>query len=228
MLNQSSQIQRDPNCIDFGIGQPQLEILPRELLWKASQGLLARPNNAALNYGHPKGEGAFRYELANFLSPSYGCSIDPDSLFTSNGCSQALHLIAHLFAQPGQTVLVEEPTYFLAHQIFRDRGLKLVGVPLQDGGVDLKALEKLVKKHKPALFYTIPVFQNPTGHTTSSEKREQVVKLADKHNFLVVADEVYQLLAYTTSPPPSYARHLDSERVLAVGSFSKILTLHCM
>jgi 2-aminoadipate transaminase len=223
MLAESSQVQTDPNCIDFGIGQPQLELLPTELLWQATQGVMARPNRAALNYGHPKGEGLFRRELARFLSPSYGTALDPDLLFATNGCSQALHLIANLFAEPGQTVLVEEPTYFLAHQLFRDRGLKLVGVPLLKDGVDLEALERLASKHKPALFYTVPVFQNPTGHTTSAAKRSAVVELASKHDFLVVADEVYQLLSYAQNPPPSYASFVQTERVLAVGSSSKIL-----
>lgn len=220
---ESSQIVSDPSVIDFGIGQPQLDLLPRDLLWQASQTLLAQNDNRPLNYGHPQGDGRFRAALATFLAPAYGHTPDPSSLIASGGASQALSLIAQVFAQPGDTILVEEPAYFLAHQIFRDRGLKIVGVSLRPEGLDLKALERAVKKHKPKFFYTIPAFQNPTGQIMSEETRQEVLRLAQKHNFLIVADEVYQLLYYRTLPPPPFASFLDSELVLSVGSFSKIL-----
>jgi len=223
MISERTQIKTEAGVIDFGIGQPQLEILPRDLLWRAAQSTLSEQDNSSLNYGHPKGDGRFRHGLAQFLQPHYGTTLDPDLIFTTNGSSQALHLIAHLFAETGDTILVEEPAYFLAHQIFRDRGLNLVGVPMEEDGPDLKALEKLAKKHKPSLFYTIPVFHNPTGISTSTEKKLESVNLAQKHGFLLVCDEVYQLLHYGAPPPPSYAAYVDSEVVLAVGSFSKIL-----
>jgi DNA-binding transcriptional MocR family regulator len=81
----------------------------------------------------------------------------------------------------------------------------------------------LVKEHKPALFYTIPVYQNPTGVTSSQENRLAVIELAQKHGFLVVADEVYQLLNYSSVPPRPLGTYLESGVVLGVGSFSKIL-----
>ena len=223
MIAETTQIAVDPDCIDFGIGQPQLDLLPRELLWKASQAVLDDTSNTSLNYGHAKGDIRFRQALADFLAPDYGCRPDPAHFLTTNGASQALHLIANIYAKPGDTVLVEEPTYFLAQQIFEDRGLKVVSVKLGPDGIDLKDLAKLAKKHKPALVYTIPVFQNPTGVTASLENRRELVALAQKWGFLIVADEVYQLLNYTETPPPALAGFVDSEVVLSVGSFSKIL-----
>jgi 2-aminoadipate transaminase len=223
MLFETTQIQADPDTIDFGIGQPQLELLPRELMWKASQAILSETENTSLNYGHPKGDGRLRVALASFLAPSYRSVIDPGSFVTTGGASQALNLIAQVFAKPGDTILVEEPTYFLAHRIFRDRGLKVVGVPLTEEGLDLGALEAAAKKHKPAFFYTIPVHQNPTGLTMGAERRRAVLDLAKKNGFLLVADEVYQLLTYVGAPPKPFAAYLESEVVLSVGSFSKIL-----
>lgn len=220
---ESAQIQADPSCIDFGIGQPQLDLLPCDLLRRASQTLLARHPYSYLNYGHGKGDGRFRTALADFLSAPYGARQDPSLIFSTGGASLALHLIACTLAQPGDTVLVEEPTYFLVPQIFRDHGLKLVGVPIDGDGVNLERLEAAIKKHRPKFFYTIPVFQNPTGHTTSEEKKKRVLEFADRHDFLVVADEVYQLLHYSIRPPAPYANYLHSERVVSVGSFSKIL-----
>lgn len=222
-LEETTQIKIDPEVIDFGIGQPQLETLPRELLWNAVQRTLSQIDNTSLNYGHPKGDLRFRTALSSYLTPTYGQTVQPGSLLATAGASQALDLVAGTFAKPGDTVLVEEPTYFLAHQIFRDRGLKIVSVPLAPDGVDLEVLVKLVKKHKPAFFYTIPIFQNPTGISTSLEKKRELVVLAQNYGFLLVADEVYQLLYYSKFPTPPLANFIDSEAVISIGSFSKIL-----
>ncbi|MCA9776826.1 MAG: PLP-dependent aminotransferase family protein, partial [Candidatus Eremiobacteraeota bacterium] len=187
MIAETTQIAADPDSIDFGIGQPQQDLLPRELLWKATQAVLNETDNSSLNYGHAKGDIRFRQALSDFLTPGYGCRPDPADFLTTNGASQALHLIANIYAKPGDTVLVEEPTYFLAQQIFEDRGLKVVSVKLGNDGIDLKELAKLAKKHKPALLYTIPVFQNPTGVTATLENRRELVELAQKWGFLIVA-----------------------------------------
>lgn len=212
---ETTQLRTDPEAVDFGVGQPQLSLLPRELLAQAAAAALGAGDHAPLNYGHPKGDGLLRHSLAEFLSPRYRVEVNPDHFVTTNGASQALHMVAHIFAQPGDTVLVEEPTYFLAHQILCDRGLKLVGVPVGD----MKALQQAAREHRPAFFYTIPVFQNPTGRTLSPAEREQLLKIAEEENFLVVADEVYQLLSYTEEPPPP----LRGRPVISIGSFSKIL-----
>lgn len=222
-LVESGQFQTDPGVIDLGIGQPQLELLPRSLMRQASELLLSEPDMTPLNYGHGKGDGRFRLALAQFLEQGYGVPVSPDLLMATNGCSGALHLIAHKLAQPGDTVLVEEPTYFLAHKIFSDRGLKLVGVPMKEDGVCLESLEAAVARHRPKFFYTIPVYQNPSGITLSQSKRAALVELARTRNFLIVADEVYQLLGYGQPPPPPMAAWLESDVVFSVGSFSKIL-----
>lgn len=220
---ESSQIVNDPSVIDLGIGQPELEILPKELAWRAAQRLLSDPDMRPLNYGHPKGDGDFRQALSRFLAPYYQHKPAPDSFIATNGASQALYFLTRELTKPRQTILVEEPTYFLALEIFRGANLKIVGVPTGESGVDLEKLASLAKKHKPVFFYTIPTFHNPTGRTTPQETRASVVELAKTHNFKVVADEVYQALAYSSSPPPPYAQYLPSDVVISVGSFSKIL-----
>ena len=126
-------------------------------------------------------------------------------------------------AKPGDTVFVEEPSYFLAFQIFRDHGLNIVGIPVDDEGLCVDALQRELASHKPAFLYTIPSYHNPGGQSTSDERRKQIVELATLHDFLIVADEVYQLLYYFDPPPPAYGTVTASERVVSLGSFSKIL-----
>jgi DNA-binding transcriptional MocR family regulator len=120
-------------------------------------------------------------------------------------------------------VFVEEPTYFLALRIFADHRLRVVGLPTDEHGLVIEALEDELKRQRPALFYTIPAHQNPSGATLPLERRRRLVELSQQHGFLVLADEVYHCLSYGDPPPPPLASFVDSGTVLSLGSFSKIL-----
>ncbi len=117
---------------------------------------------------------------------------------------------------------MEEPTYFLALNIFRDHGLQVVGIPIDGDGIRIDALQYALVQHRPAFLYTIPSFQNPSGTTMSAARREQLMAVSRTHDLLVVADEVYQLLDFGTRPPPPLAAYVHTARVLSIGSFSKI------
>jgi 2-aminoadipate transaminase len=209
--------------INFGIGQPSADLLPVELVKQASQSCFVDAQPFELNYGVTQGDQRFLDSLAGFLTASYGSATTPDELFVTGGNSQALDLVSVVFANPGDTVFVEEPSYFLAFQIFHDHGLKLVGIPVDDDGLSVDALQRALETHKPAFLYTIPSYHNPGGQCTTEARRRQIVELAEEHDFLVVADEVYQLLHYYDAPPPAYGTMSSSERVVSLGSFSKIL-----
>jgi DNA-binding transcriptional MocR family regulator len=190
---------------------------------EASESFLREAHPHELNYGVLQGDERFLGSLARYLEGAYGSPVDPSSLFVSGGNSQALDLVSTLFSKPGDTVFVEEPSYFLAFQIFRDHGLKLVGVPTDGDGMRMDALEALLADHDPTLVYTIPSYHNPGGHCLSASRRTRLVELSREHGFLVVADEVYQLLNYSGEPPPALGTMVESDTVLSLGSFSKIL-----
>lgn len=218
----NTQIVVPDDMIHFGIGQPGPSVLPVDLMKQASDHCLTRGDPLMLNYGPEQGDGPFLEALAGFLSPAYGFSVDPLSLMVVGGASHALDIVATFFTQPGDIVVVEEPTYFLAHRIFRDYGLEIVTVPVDEDGLIVEALAEILTHHKPAFVYTIPVYQNPSGVTLSAKRRQQLVELSEQHDFLILADEVYQLLNYTDTPPPPLAAMTETERVLSIGSFSKI------
>jgi len=209
--------------INFGIGQPSADLLPVDIVRQASQSFFAGAEPFELNYGVTQGDERFLDSLAGFLTKSYGVPAASSELFVTGGNSQALDMVSALFANPGDTVFVEEPSYFLAFQIFRDHGLNIVGIAVDEDGLSVDALQQALQKHKPAFLYTIPSYHNPGGQCTTGERRQRVVELAEKHDFLVVADEVYQLLYYYDAPPPAYGTMADSQRVISLGSFSKIL-----
>lgn len=209
--------------IELGVGHPTLEMLPLEFMQQAAAHRFAQGDPSFLQYGAEWGDGALRTELAAFLTGQYALPVDPEELFISGGVSQALDLVCAMFTQPGDTIIVEDPTYFLALDIFRGHRLTIVAAPVDGHGLDVDALAALVRTHRPRLVYTIPTHQNPTGATLSAERREQLVRLAQEHDVLIVADEVYHLLTYGDAPPPSLAAHVGTGQVISLGSFSKIL-----
>ena len=212
-----------PGVIDLGLGHPSLSLLPQELLAQAAQHRFALDDRDALQYGSEQGGPGMRRALAAFLTAEYATRVSADGLMITNGVSQALDMICTVFTHPGDVVLVEEPTYFLALRIFADHGLRVVSAPMDGDGLIPDALEALLAEHRPRLLYTIPTHQNPSGISMSAARRMEVLALCRSHNALLVADEVYHLLTYTGSPPPPFAAHANDPAVLSLGSFSKIL-----
>lgn len=222
-MNQILQSPIPPHIIDLGVGNPAPDLLPLDLLRQVAAQALAQGDSAPLQYGYEAGDVRFRAPLAAFLGEQYGQPVDPGQLFVSNGVSQALDLICTLHAQPGDVVFVEEPTYFLALRIFADHRLRVVGLLTDEHGLVIEALEEALAQQRPALLYSVPTHQNPSGATLSSNRRRRLVELSREHNFTVLADEVYHCLSYEEPPPPPLASFANSGTVLSLGSFSKIL-----
>ena len=223
-LYKINQIDTPPDFIDLGRGDPDHALLPLELLKSSADTYFSNGERRSLQYGTEQGDGYFRRELADFLSNEKETPVDPEFLFITSGASSALDLICTLFTRPGDVILVEEPTYFLALRIFQDHGLKIVPVPTDQDGLCLEGLEATIIEHQPKLIYLIPVFQNPSGRTLPQARRENLVELARQYNLLIVADEVYHLLAYTLTPPPPFASYSGQEKhVISLNSFSKVL-----
>jgi DNA-binding transcriptional MocR family regulator len=209
--------------INLSIGQPSADLLPVDLVGAASHKFFDIAQPLELNYGVLEGDGRFLDSLAMFLTENYDSPTIAEQLFVTGGNSQGMDLASFVFANAGDTVFVEEPSYFLAFQIFRDHGLEIVGIPTDEDGLCIDSLRQALELHKPAFLYTIPSYHNPGGHCTSEERRRAIVELACEKDFLIVADEVYQLLYYSQPPPPAYGTMTDSDKIVSLGSFSKIL-----
>ena len=182
-------------------------------------------NDGPFMFGHP----VFLDALAAFLSGEYQREVQAGTLMSTGGASMGIDLCARAHAAEGDYAISEAPTFYLAHQMFRERGLKLREVALEPDGMDLDALEKTVVElaGKCKLVYTVPVHHNPTGVTMSQPKRERLVAMARKYNFYVVADEAYQLLNFQPDVPGVsplfYEDAPDNPRVLSVGTLSKLI-----
>lgn len=208
----------EQGTINFSVGQPSADLLPLAMLQGACERFFAGAQPLELNYGERQGDVRFREALAAFLGNATSAS-----LMLTAGISQALDFACSRLTRPGDTVFVEEPSYPYSFPIFRDHGLKIIGIPLDGQGMDLDQCERELAVHRPKLLYTIPAYNNPTGQTQSRERRERLVALSRKHGFIIAADEVYQLLHHGAPPPPSFGTLIEQGNVLSLGSFSKIL-----
>ncbi len=211
------QVTQPNHLIDLAVGHPEPGLLPTDLI---------RPlvvEQEYLAYGQQSGADAFRQKLSAWLTEDYSQPVSAEELLVTNGSSNALDMICTQLIQPGATILVEDPSYFIALKLFKARGFKVIPVPMDTEGVQLQALEQAIKIHKPAFIYTIPVFHNPTGITQPHHRRQDLVKLAKDHHCPLIADEVYQSLYFGDKPPAPLACYDRSAPVISIGSFSKIL-----
>lgn len=219
-----TQINIPPGVIDLGIGNPDLSLLPLEALHQSAEAYFTTGDPRPLQYGLEQGNSYFRLALAHFLTTVYSTLVDSDSLFVTSGASSALDLLCTLYTRPGDTIFVEEPSYFLALRIFEDRGLRVLPIPMDQDGLLIDALDDALAGSRPKFIYTIPTFQNPSGRTLSKSRRLELVERAGQEDFLIVADEVYHCLPYTQTPPEPLAAYAgEVEQVISVNSFSKIL-----
>ena len=185
-----------------------------------SKGLrrLAVHPRGLIGYGSPKGHEPLRQQLTRQLA-ELEIEAPPSQILLTHGASQGLDLLARRLTQPGDTVFVDDPGYSNLLSALRLRGLRLVGVPMTPTGPDVAVLEELLAQHQPRLYFTNTQLHNPTGASYSASNAFQVLRLAERHQFLVVEDNVSADLVPGRSITLAGADQL--RRVVYVGSFSK-------
>jgi 2-aminoadipate transaminase len=218
-------------ALPFIYGHVDPTLFPIDRIQAAAEQALRRYGVLALNYGAERGCGPLLTYLQEKLARDEQLTVGADGLMLTVGASGGLDAVCRLFTQPGDTVLVEAPSYHEALAIIRDFPVRIAAVPMDENGLVAEALaERLHELHSqgahPRLLYTIPSFQNPSGVTLSADRRPAMLELAQQYDLLIVEDDVYRDLAFEESPPPSlYALNGDDggQNVIRLGSFSKIL-----
>jgi 2-aminoadipate transaminase len=215
------------DMVKFNVGQPSPSILPLDIVKKGMQYTMSITDPSLLQYGNIPGYDKFRECFSDFLSKKYNSEVYNNELFITNGITHGITFICSLFLKTGSTIYVEEPTYFLAINIFKELGMKIVPIPIESDGINLEKLEEAIEMNGDSethMLYTIPTFHNPTSYTMSSEKRSRLSQIAEKYNnFMILADEVYQLLYFEDNAKPSLPLCYYSPKAISLGSFSKIL-----
>src|SRR5215213_5547110 len=213
-------LTEQPGMISFAGGLPAPELFDASGMRAAFAAALADgAAERSLQYSTTEGDPALRAAIAARLTKR-GLPSEAGQLLITSGSQQALTLIATVLLEPGDTVLVEEPSYLAALQAFRLAGATVVPVPCDDDGLDPEAAAVLAERHGARLLYTIPTFQNPTGRTLPRERREALVELSRRAGFWLLEDDPYGELRYRGQPLPTLAA-LD-DRVLSLSTLSKI------
>ena len=200
---------------------PDAGLLPLGPFWEEFV-LLRDELPALMQYGSAAGDPLLHSELEPLLKKR-GVHVSPEEIVVCGGATQGLALITQALTQPGETVIVEQPTYHGFLSILEANRVQPVGVPLTETGPQFDVLERLIVQHRPRFFYTVPNFHNPTGYCMSPECRRELLALAARYELLLVEDDTYGLISYLPEPPPALKKEDRQESVIYVGGLSKVL-----
>ncbi|MFN3986239.1 MAG: PLP-dependent aminotransferase family protein [Rhodocyclaceae bacterium] len=172
-------------------------------------------------YGSPAGYLPLREQLAQTFSEQF-CPVSPQQIITTNGAMHALELLVRALLRPGDTVLVEDPTYWNVLALFRSHGCTVVPVARDEHGLDLAAFESLARRHRPRLAFITTVLNNPLSQTLSHAQAHRLLAIAERENLLLIEDDIFR--AFDTAQSPCLAGMDGLQRVFQVGGFSKCVS----
>jgi len=215
----------NPEVISFAAGNPAPEAFPSEAIADITADIFKNEPIAALQYSISEGYAPLRGELKKTLGAKGVFNAEDDDIIITSGAQQVMEVMAKLMCNEGETIICESPTFIGSLNAFRSYNAKLVGVPMDDEGINADKLElALMDNPRTAFIYVIPNFQNPTGRTMSLARRQRVLQLAEKYNVLIVEDNPYGDLRFAGVDVPSIKELDKNRRVVYAGSFSKTLS----
>jgi 2-aminoadipate transaminase len=218
------KVTSEPGMIAFAGGSPAVDAFPCDEVKKLSAEILEENPVSALVYGVSEGYEPLRQTVKSWLKRRENVGTDDDSVIITAGGTQVMDIATRVLTSEGDTVICEEPSFIGSLNCFRSHGCKLVGVPIDDDGMNIEALEKAVKDNPNAKFiYTIPNFQNPGGTTLSLEKRKAMYKIAKDNDLVIVEDNPYGNLRVEGDEVPAIKSFDTDGIVIYAGTFSKIL-----
>lgn len=207
------------DLISFARGAPSADILPREAVREAAARALAGDWEKALSYGG----GAGHPGLCEWIAARHG-GLDPAQVMVTNGSLEAGAMLFSHLLEPGDRVIVEQPTYDRTLLLLQQLGAELVPVPLEADGLDLAALEEALAAGPVKLAHVIPNAHNPAGCTLSAAKRARLVELAAERGFWIFEDDPYRELPFEGEPLATMLSLDGAERVIHASSFSKTVS----
>lgn len=215
----------DPEVVSLSAGNPSPEAFPIEEIKEISSRLLEENPIGVLQYSVTEGYPQLRETLKEYMKSHHNVGRDFDDILITTGAQQIMDLATKSLVNEGDVVITEAPSFIGSLNTFRSYNAKLVGVKIDDDGMNMEELEKALQTHKNARFiYTIPNFQNPSGITMSLEKRKKMYELAKKYNVLILEDNPYGDLRYSGEYIPCIKSFDEDGIVLYAGSMSKVIS----
>src|SRR5271157_145834 len=216
------KVTEDPSIISFAGGLPNPKSFPVDAVASAAAKVLRENGESALQYSTTEGYLPLREYIAKRYA-GQGLKVDASEVLITNGSQQGLDLIGKIFLNKGDMVAVERPTYLAAIQSFGMYEPVFRDVPLQDDGIDIKALDRILSGNRIKMFYSVPSFQNPTGITYSREKRKQVADVLKSHDTVFIEDNPYGDIRFMGEDLPPMKYFLENDTI-TMGTFSKTVS----
>ena len=215
----------NPEIIAFAAGNPAAESFPVDYIKEKTSQILMQEPIKALQYGTTEGYAPLRDAVKDRLSSAFGIGKDFDETIITSGGQQGIELFCKVMCNEGDVVIAENPSFIGALNAFRSNGARIVGVDMEQDGMDIAKLEAALKSEPNAKFiYVIPTFQNPMGITTSLEKRKAIYALAKQYGVMILEDNPYGELRFGGSDVPTI-KSMDEDGLVAYsGSYSKVLS----
>lgn len=211
-----------PGMISFAGGNPAASALPDAQCAEIAQQVLAQDGKRILQYGATEGYAPFLESLHTYACQQLGC--DVPTVLPVTGSTQAMDLLVKALIDPGDVILVENPSFLGNMQCMRLYQARLVPVESDENGIIPEKLEEAMRLYHPKILYTIPTFQNPTGITLAADRRKPIAELAAKYGVVVAEDDPYRDLRYAGKALPSIKSFDKDGWVVFLGSFSKIIS----
>lgn len=213
----------NPETISFAGGNPAASSLRNEYVAELAHRVLMQDGKRILQYGATEGYPPLFESVAEYVKGA-GISVSPSEVLPVTGSTQGFDLICKAMLDPGDTVLVEEPTFLGAMHTMKLFQANIKTVAMDAEGLIPEDLEEKIARYRPKFVYTIPTFQNPTGRTLSLERRRRVAEIAARTKTLVIEDDPYRDLRYEGEPLPAIRSFDESGYVVYVVSFSKTVS----
>ncbi|MFW6034706.1 MAG: PLP-dependent aminotransferase family protein [Halothermotrichaceae bacterium] len=210
----------DPEIISFAGGLPNKELFPVADIQEAARSQFELAGKEILQYTTTEGYLPLRQYIADRYKENRGIEISPQNILITSGSQQALDLLAKIFLNKDDKVILEEPGYLGAIQAFSIYAPEFKTVPLHEDGLDIKSLKQVLGKYSPKLMYTVPNFQNPSGISYTEKNRKQVADLMRDKEMLIIEDDPYGDLRYVGENILSFKQIIPEQSIL-LGSFSK-------
>ncbi len=211
-----------PGMISFAGGNPSPAALPDDTVRLLSDEVLRANGKVLLQYGATEGYPPFVESLLQYVREMLKCDIP--AVLPVTGSTQAMDLLCKALIDPGDNILIENPSFLGNMQCMKLYQANLIPVESDGDGMIISDLEEKIRQYHPKMLYTIPTFQNPTGKTLPEDRRRKVAELANEYHFVVAEDDPYRDLRYEGSPVPSIKSFDRDGWVMFLGSFSKIIS----
>ena len=221
-IRQSLSRSQREGIIDFGGGTPPSEFFPVRYLQDAINQVIDRDGAAALSYEVAEGYLPLRIAVRDYVR-AIGIRCRHQDVLITGGAQQAIDLVVQSLVNPGETLLTADPTYLGILDIAQARRVRIQGIPIDEHGIRIDALESAFRELQPRLLYVMPSYQNPTGHHMPLHRRRQLLRLAAAHAVPILEDEVYREFRFEGEALPPLKALDDSGVVIHTNAFTKVL-----